>query len=130
MKETWAARDVRGNWAPSVRDVERWHEWVDQERDEIIYRADIEGTHAPAPLRWLSPLYMPHWASRITLEVERLQEITEEDARAEGVMSLSNIHPIARPTSVFQELWDQINGKRAPWESNPWVWRMEFRMVT
>lgn len=157
MKETWAARDVRGNWAPSVRDVERWHEWVDQERDEIIYRADIEGTHAPAPLRWLSPLYMPHWASRITLEVvsvrvERLQEITEADARAEGLDWVSP-QPFGErwddddredPREVgyavvgessgfardnFRRLWDQINGKRAPWESNPWVWRVEFRMV-
>lgn len=86
-------------------------------------------------IEWRPSIHMPRWASRITLEVvsvrvERLQEITEEDALAEGVMSLSNIHPIARPTSVFQELWDQINGKRAPWVSNPWVWRVEFRRVT
>lgn len=128
MKETWAARDGRYDWAPSVRDV-------DQDRDEIVYRASCLTPRAPAPPRWFSPIYLPRWASRITLEVvsvrvERLQEITEEDARAEGVMSLPNIHPIARPTSVFQELWDQINGKRAPWESNPWVWRVEFRRCT
>jgi hypothetical protein len=151
-REAWTARDARGDWAPSVRDV-------DQERDEILYRADIEGTHAPSPLRWLSPLYMPRWASRITLEVvsvrvERLQEITEEDARAEGLDWVSP-QPFGErwddddredPREVgyavvgessgfardnFRRLWDQINGKPGKrWEDDPWVWRVEFRRVT
>lgn len=76
--------------------------------------------------RWRSPIHMPRWASRLTLEivsvrVERLQEITEADARAEGC----GIYPIAK----FAELWDEINRKRAPWESNPWVWRIEFKRL-
>ena len=84
-----------------------------------------------------SPIHMPRWASRITLavvsvRVERLQAITEEDARAEGVLRTggrANLDPHHfRPArDLFADLWDSINVKRAPWSSNPWVWRVEFR---
>jgi hypothetical protein len=81
---------------------------------------------------------MPRWASRITLEitdvcVQRLQEISEEDARAEGIGALDAVasggnellHGTHR--GAFVELWDSINGKRAAWASNPWVWTLTFR---
>jgi hypothetical protein len=84
---------------------------------------------------------MPRWASRITLEVvsvrvERLQEITEADARAEGidVETLGAIYRLGDGTPVardaFGDVWDEINsrpGKR--WEDDPWVWRVEFRRL-
>jgi hypothetical protein len=80
-------------------------------------------------------IHMPRWASRITLEVtsvrvERLQAITDADARAEGVMS--RLEDLALPLHhvvAFAGLWDEINGKRASWESNPWVWVVGFRRV-
>jgi hypothetical protein len=72
--------------------------------------------------------------SRITLEVlsvcvERLQEITDDDAISEGVSleGLSIIRGSARQR--FAELWDEINGDRIPWASNSWVWRVEFRRL-
>jgi hypothetical protein len=85
--------------------------------------------------------FMPRWASRITLEVvsvrvERLQEITEADARAEGidVETLGAIYRLGDGTPVardaFGDVWDEINsrpGKR--WEDDPWVWRVEFRRL-
>lgn len=128
VREAWAARDVRSEWALSVGLVEE--PFCGVGGDEIIYRADDDGTRARPP-RWFSPLYMPRWASRLTLEivsvrVERLQEIAEADARAEGCGD----PPFGTRRETFAILWDAINGKRAPWESNPWVWRVEFRRVT
>jgi hypothetical protein len=86
---------------------------------------------------WVPSIYMPRWASRISLEVldvnvERLQEITEEDAMAEGVESLKIVGsdgPEISARSEFALLWDSINGKKYPWDSNPWVWKITFRKV-
>ena len=84
--------------------------------------------------RWRPSIHMPRWASRITLEVvdvrvERLQEITEADAVAEGVYGeLGPLDITARP--LFGSLWNNINAKRGySWESNPWVWCVEFKTV-
>jgi hypothetical protein len=69
---------------------------------------------------------MPRWASRITLRVtrvgvERLQSISEEDARAEGVEPYGHI---------FERLWDSINAKRGyGWDVNPWVWVVSFEVM-
>ena len=86
---------------------------------------------------------MPRWASRITLSVlsvraERLQEITEEDAKKEGVFDggclncggtqpcgCDNPVPDARDSFIW--IWDSINGKKHPWLSDPWVWVVEFK---
>jgi len=90
-------------------------------------------------IKWRPSIHMPRWASRITLEVvsvrvERVQSITEEDARAEGVAVTAPhlMHGALASMSArenFAVLWDSINGKRAPWAVNPWVWRVEFRRV-
>lgn len=75
-------------------------------------------------------IHMPRWASRITLEitdvrVERVQDISEEDAVAEGI-ALGDDEII--PT--FRKLWDSINGKGPHnWDANPWVWVYEFRKL-
>ena len=81
-------------------------------------------------------IFMPRWASRITLEitevrVERLQEITEDDAEAEGCVTpywgdLAHQDLIGQ----FQNLWDSLNAKRGySWKSNPWVWVIGFKPV-
>ncbi len=95
----------------------------------------------------LPSIHMPRWASRLTLEitsvmVERLQEITEEDAKKEGVVRsgknddcschLSNLNyecDYKEYRRSFCILWDSINGKKYPWASNPWVWVIEFKRV-
>lgn len=85
--------------------------------------------------KWTPAIHMPRWASRITLEVtgvrvERLQAISEEDARAEGVdLSDPLVATCWGAIERFSFLWDGINGTRAPWSSNPWVWVVEFRRV-
>lgn len=78
-------------------------------------------------------IYMPRWASRINLEitnirVERLQDITETEAIAEGV-SGGGSHPDFW-VGAFADLWDSINAKRGyGWDANPWVWVVEFKRI-
>lgn len=92
---------------------------------------------------WRSSIFMPCWASRIKLEVigvrvERLNEISEEDAIAEGCRGEEWYrHPSfgivtdagTLPSEEYHELWDSINGKKHPWASNPWVWCVEFKPI-
>jgi len=88
--------------------------------------------------------FMPRWASRIDLlvtdvRVERLQEISDEDCRAEGLPLPESMRgtlngapatiTIFDPRKAFAVLWDAINGARAPWASNPWAWRIAFERV-
>lgn len=96
---------------------------------------------APDTLHWKPSIFMPRWASRIKLEivesrVERLMEITDAGANAEGIRQCEGgaYDYMAgcdaqgwSPRASFASLWESINGKRLPWESNPWVWVVEFR---
>jgi len=75
---------------------------------------------------------MPRWASRITLEitgvrVERLQEITEADAVAEGVCDQVDCR-IPVHVDMYAKLWDKINGEGS-WAKNEFVWVVEFKRV-
>jgi hypothetical protein len=87
---------------------------------------------------WAPSIFMPRWASRITLEVvnirvERLQEISFDDAIAEGVCEYPpDAHGMrSECRRWFQEIWDEINAKRGyGWDVNPWVWVIEFKQVT
>lgn len=77
-------------------------------------------------------MFMPKWAARIWLEitevrVQRLHEISEEDAIAEGVAFIKYLNANAR--FHFKELWNSINGKTHPWESNPWLWCIAFKRI-
>jgi len=79
-------------------------------------------------------IFMPRWASRITLEitdvrVERLQGISNEDAKAEGVDHTPQAPAALNHRTAFKGLWDSINGDTYPWDSNPWVWVVEFKSV-
>lgn len=89
--------------------------------------------------RWRSPLFMPRWASRVTLQIlsvraERVQDIPEGDAACEGVTCggcESGEHKPCEPLrSKYAAAWDTLNAKRGfPWASNPWVWVIEFKRV-
>ena len=115
--------DVTADWADRVCDV--WATLSDPDNYQI------DG--AARDRKWRSPLFLPRWASRLTLRVtsvrvERLQAITEEDAIAEGVaVDPAALASGATHRQAFADLWDSLNGKRAPWASDPWVWRIEFR---
>lgn len=90
---------------------------------------------------WRLPMFMPRWASRLTLEitgirVERLQDITEEDAITEGISGWEHLgsydgydDDFQTAREVFRGLWDKLNGKHAPWKENPWVWVISFKKL-
>ena len=163
VKETWAA--FTGG---RTQDGEEWDEYtgkIADMRDEnglnyvgtdgLAFAAD--GKHSPG--RWRPSIFMPRWASRITLEVtdvrvERLQAISDADARAEGLRCLSKDGGVTYkhgipdrdglpgtdddgwpwhewevdPRAAYRKLWESINGA-ASWVSDPWVWVLGFRRV-
>lgn len=131
---------------------------VDEYIDKIWYRAsspelwwDNEGVADHNNPPWKPSIHMPRAASRLTLEitdirVERLQDISQEDALAEGIRPMNttifNTHSMTIPQAFnypnhngfgwcrdavdsFQTLWQSINGEES-WQANPWVWVIEF----
>lgn len=103
--------------------------WGDCSR--IWYWADGNPTEGD----WTRPrpsIHMPRWASRILLEitavrVERLQDISETDAEAEGIQEIvdAGVDHDGTPRDAYRALWEQINGADS-WSANPWVWVVEF----
>lgn len=115
----------------------------DEEKHVLHYRATH---HRDGPgMGWRPSIHVPRWASRITLEitnvrVERLQEITHEDALAEGVdawiQSLTDStselrkQPLTLKQLAFSRLWDSVAGSpKFDWDANPWVWIVEFKKI-
>lgn len=134
--------------------------WLD--REGVAYKADQEcgspwleagaykamrtaenGTPYVSNWGWRPSIHMPRWASRITLvvtgvRVERLQDISEADAQAEGARECDPVSgrevllagPSQRGSFVlhYRDIWEQINGAGS-WEANPWVWVVEFKRL-
>lgn len=104
-----------------------------------IYKADWGGYEDDPDSGWRSSIFMPRWASRITLEiaavrVERVQDISFADIIAEGwqMQPERGGDEVQRDAARdwYMDLWDATNGRRGfPWTSNPWVWVIEFRRV-
>jgi len=98
---------------------------------EIRYKAGESLNYS----NWRPSIFMPRWASRITLEivnvrVERVRDISEEDAWSEGVGGgqLSRFDIDGR--ILFKSTWNSINAKRGyGWDANPWVWVIEFKRI-
>jgi hypothetical protein len=127
---------------------ETWSKTKSCNASDIFYRADGDRQygrqHALSYVdredRWRPSIHMPRWASRINLEVtgvrvEQLQDISEADAKAEGVTDCYNITDQAtgeidrEAVDAYEELWGEINGAES-WAANPWVWVVEFKRVT
>lgn len=125
-----------------------WPEWCDNglveengiarpitdEECDVVYRAtdpdyvwaNDEGEECTL---WKPSIFMPKrlariWPKVISVRPERLQEISEKDAYAEGCpLEPTAPHPIA----WFRDLWDSLNAKRGhPWSANDWGWTVEF----
>ena len=138
VRETWCPGDY---WTSGV---------VHDPPEDIRYAADngaisyatgrplrIDTSDWSDPKRWRPSIHMPRWASRLSLDVvsvgvERVQDITEDDARREGIEPVNGGWGLAGESwscgsarGAFQTLWDLIGGDGA-WRENPWVWRVEF----
>ena len=110
---------------------------LDVDRDGILppwYWADGN----PDAGDWTRPkpsIHMPRWASRLTLHVtdvrvQRLQDISEDDAQAEGCPCQGDDDLCGMEAAGwFRDLWDSLNAERAPWAGNPWVVAVTFRAV-
>lgn len=131
VRETWAAHGMYDDLPPSKARSER----ADlQASDNRWFRAD--GVCAPSQRglppggmrgKWRPSILMPRWASRLTLEitsvrVERLQNISEEDAKAEGCEWLGTWR------NGYRILWESLYGPGS-WDSNPWVWVIAFKLL-
>lgn len=132
---------VRETWARNA------HQVSDTRMDtSLVYRADGESRALDngCELPWRPSIFMPRQHSRLTLRitevrVQRLQEISEADAQAEGVsdaaLSARSLHrfnnmkpwpELYRP--MYSLLWDEINGAGS-WAANPWVWALTFEVL-
>ena len=139
-------RETHHIWSQANEDTGR-------EERSVFYKAtEPVGESTPGDsLKWKPSIHMPRWASRITLEitnvrVEQMQDISEEDAKAEGIVPIVCKHPnpvlpsacedcrntgyIDPPEQGFMELWNSLNEKRGfGWSKNPWVWVIEFKRI-
>ncbi|MGZ4953603.1 MAG: hypothetical protein ACXV8Q_00705 [Methylobacter sp.] len=113
-----------------------------QKPEHCLFRATWNGEDLTG---WKPSIHMPRWASRIDLEitgirVERLQDISEADAIAEGITGPHDVGYQAykvpddskprysNAISAYESLWESINGRES-WEANPWVWVIEFKKL-
>lgn len=128
VRETWSLIDDHENMAcigyAAGPGIDWAREWIRCGVDRVEDARKFYGkSKAPS-------IFMPRWASRITLEVtgvrvERVQDITPEDKEAEGLNWNHGYGPAA-----FESLWNEINGKRGyGWEANPFVWVVEFKQI-
>jgi hypothetical protein len=151
VRETWQAQNTEMKW---------WHEWPANDRHSMnwAWTNPVVPAYPGTPPRWLPAIHMPRMACRLTLEivtvrVERVQDISEDDAIAEGVPpnwagDLSgwdaNEHGYLPPhllnseddsdvhhytaREAYATYWDHFNAKRGySWNVNPWVWVIEFK---
>ncbi|MDO8777054.1 MAG: hypothetical protein Q7K57_51770 [Burkholderiaceae bacterium] len=142
VRETHAPQsDCWGAW-------ERSMQYGSRQDSPIIHFAADESIQ-PFIEKWRPSIHMPRWASRITLEivsvrVERLQDISEADAIAEGVYpdcgcrqdddvtGFYRVGPVrgdSYPIARYAALWESINGQDS-WDANPWIWAIEFKRIT
>lgn len=134
----WVKEAIRLDRTEAERDWNGERAWASYVADGSPTKLDSWGWK----LSTLPSMFLPRGLSRITLEVtgvraERLQDISEEDAKAEGVEAhdddgvtyygpLNRGHASARV--AFERLWESINGEGS-WDANPWCWVIGFRRV-
>lgn len=148
-REKHFINDYRGARVPEDERADTELVYAATDMDYVRNLEDDEG------FAWRPSIHMPRWASRITLEVtgvrvERLQDISEDDAIDEGLhrieigsgyRTLYSATPATwaqvmeqeadaydDPRAAYRELWEQVNGTGS-WDANPWVWVIAFKRV-
>jgi hypothetical protein len=167
VREVWARVEpypgaMQDYGVPLAWKVEKNPTLLEYWRQRVIHFADFPGKKPEDCGRgatdnlWRSPMSMPRWASRLLLEVtriwpERVQEISADDAIAEGVETAEGVrhrqgnfapgvqgwmnygprrgYNWATPQESYESMWDAINRHKNPWVANPWVWCVEFREI-
>ena len=125
VRETWASHKYMDDTKPSEFTV-------GAQMLPVWYRAD--NVQSDERGKWRPSIFMPRWASRITLRfvdvrVETLWDMTVSKMIAEGVAEIENNDK--HPLTPFITLWDSINADRGyAWYTNPWVWVVEFEEVS
>lgn len=149
VKETFTLAEWYGDHYEPAGNPER------RQTLKVLYRSTEDETLDDImEMTWKPSIFMPRWASRITLDiesvrVERLQEISEDDAVAEGITAPRCEHcgytradarfqmdhrfcqspEPASAVPLYRSLWESINGAGS-WDANPWVWVIQFRRIT
>ena len=128
--QLWVRETYRqwGNWVKNGKPKTGKQAWTFKRKGNIAkFTDDLAISRTKLGWHKRPSIFMPKWATRIWLEVteirvERVQDTTEEDIKAEGF----NLQVLC-PHRWFYELWNSINEKRGySWGSNPWVWVVSF----
>ena len=143
VRETWTLGDIVDDEEPSIQiyyraDGTKVDFAVNHEAaDKYIQKLEYLEVYGNGGDNWLPSIFMPRWASRITLEivsvrVERVQDITISDCVAEGIHDSKDLTFPLKGSGIekaeYRLLWDKINSKRGySWENKPWVWAIEFK---
>lgn len=147
IRETHAFLDLETGYE-SAAALKKYHS--PEKHLSPVYKASMSDFEESLITKWRPSLHMPRWAARIFLEltdvrIERLWTITEEDAKAEGVVPFFEHFPrIGRDQRIigsgelcvdspyrasFAVLWDEISDGGPLWKANPWVWRLAFKVA-
>lgn len=127
VRETYRVHGKATDVATLVYRASVRNSWTEQ-----THRVPVEVCNKPVSEKWTPSIHMPRWASRILLEitnvrVERLNDISECDARAEGAPTESTLIG-DKHYPGFRSLWKSIYGEDS-WNANPWVWVIEFERI-
>ncbi|EFA7747685.1 hypothetical protein ACIR4O_004198 [Escherichia coli] len=136
VRETYRVHGKATDVATLVYRASVRNSWTEQ-----THRVPVEACNKPVSEKWTPSIHMPRWASRILLEitdvrVERLNDISEKDARSEGVrwsdgkpnkMGLAT-ELVVYAKDTFTSLWKSIYSEES-WNANPWVWVIEFKRI-
>jgi hypothetical protein len=139
VRETWYCDHDEVQRGPYLQPADMTDLDEARENGDLVYAADGLTPYEQDQPKWKPSIHMPRWASRILLEitdvrVERLQDISRADIRAEGLqcppdLASDDVSPNYRDwyPAAWRELWESTGGD---WDANPWVWVVEFKRVT